>query len=338
MALMDEKPKKYVDGETPTAQVTTNKDIVSVPTQPGGKPEAVVGQIEKSNYGAGNTTVAPTTSPATSTTDPGTTAGNSKVYIDTMETLQAAEKSPPSFTSDYDQQISDLYAKITSREPFKYDYSSDPLYGNYQQQYMQQGKQAMQDTMGQVAALTGGYGSSYGQAVGQQQYDAYVQRLTDVLPELYGQAYEQYVAEGDELQKQLALASDLRNTEYQQYRDDKGDKQYEDAWALQQAETRAQYGDFGGFADLYGEDEANKMRLTWAAANPDAAYTAGTITADEYYLLTGKKPRKPGGNGSGGGSPWDYGGVGWNPGYQLSIDGISPDDWKDREEYLNSLG
>ena len=47
---------------------------------------------------------------------------------------------------------------------------------------MQQGKQAMQDTMGQAAALTGGYGSTYGQAVGQQQYDAYLQNLNDEVP------------------------------------------------------------------------------------------------------------------------------------------------------------
>jgi hypothetical protein len=152
------------------------------------------------------------------------------------------------------------------------------------------------------------YGSSYGQAVGQQQYDAYLQRLNDVLPTLYGQAFDVYNAEGDRLQREFALAGTMRDTEYQQFRDEVGDQQYADAWALQQAESRGQYGDFGGYADLYGDDAADKMRLTWASANPDAAYTAGTITAEEYYMLTGAQPRDPSllGAGGNGGGPVNY--------------------------------
>ena len=85
----------------------------------------------------------------------------------------------------------------------EHDYASDPLYGQYAEKYQQLGRQAMKDSMGQTAALTSGYGNSYGSAVGQQQYDAYLQRLNDVLPELYGQAYDQYTAEGDRLKEQL---------------------------------------------------------------------------------------------------------------------------------------
>ena len=99
--------------------------------------------------------------------------GNSG-YNTAMQTLQAAEYTAPSFSSDYDQTISELYDKITTREPFRYDYSNDPLYGQYKEAYTTQGRQAMRDTVGQAASLTGGYGNSYGQAVGQQQYDAYL--------------------------------------------------------------------------------------------------------------------------------------------------------------------
>lgn len=214
----------------------------------------------------------------------------STAYNNAMETLKTAETSAPSFSSTYDEQINDIYSKIVGREPFKYDYSSDPVYGQYRESYTQQGKQAMRDTMGQAAALTGGYGSSYGQAVGQQEFDAYLQRLNDVLPELYGAAYDRYTDEGTQLTQQLSLASALRDTEYQQYRDDKADQQYDDAWNLQQAELLANYGDFSKFGELYGDDTANKMRLTWAASNPVAAYAAGTITPDEYYQLTGTYP------------------------------------------------
>ena len=78
----------------------------------------------------------------------------------------------------------------------------------------------MQDTIGQAAALTGGYGSSYGQAVGQQQYDAYLQDLNDVIPELYSQAYQQYSDEGDKMIQQYSMLGDLADREYQLYSDE----------------------------------------------------------------------------------------------------------------------
>ena len=107
----------------------------------------------------------------------------SQDYSNTMETLKESEYSLPEYTSSYDEQISQIYNKIVSREPFRYDPSSDTLYGNYREQYTQLGRKAMRDTMGQAAALTGGYGSSYAQQAGQQEYDSYLQKLGEVLPE-----------------------------------------------------------------------------------------------------------------------------------------------------------
>ena len=70
----------------------------------------------------------------------------------------------------------------------------------------------MRDTMGQAAHLTGGYGSSYGQAVGQQQYDAYLQKLGDAMPELYGAAFKRWQAEGEAMSDQLGHATALAQT------------------------------------------------------------------------------------------------------------------------------
>lgn len=272
---------------------------------------------------AAQTTQQETTAPKQDTSAPkenvtpaqSTGTRTDKAYTKTMETLKKAETTAPTYSGSYDQEINDLYQKITNREPFKYDYASDPLYGQYAEKYQQLGKQAMKDSMGQTAALTGGYGNSYGSAVGQQQYDAYLQRLNDVLPELYSQAYNQYAAEGDRLKEQYSLAANLRDTEYNQYRDSLGDYQYNQAWDAQQAQQKAddlaKYGDFSGYAELYGEDAANRMQTTWAAANPGAAYISGVITADQYYTLTGKYPPgyTPAGGGGGsewGGSTWEY--------------------------------
>ena len=117
------------------------------------------------------------------------------------------------YTPQYDTQINELFNKLLNRESFSYDTETDPLYKLYREQYINQGRLAMQDTMGQAAALTGGYGSSYSQAVGQQQYDAYLQKLNGVVPELYELAYSRYQDEGDELKDQynMYMAKDAQD-------------------------------------------------------------------------------------------------------------------------------
>ena len=109
---------------------------------------------------------------------------------------------------DPDAELERLYAAITGRHAFSYDPASDPVYNSYAQSYRRRGRLAMRDTMGQAAALTGGYGSSYAQSVGQQQYDSYLQSLGEALPELYGMAWQRYNAEGDALKTAWELASE----------------------------------------------------------------------------------------------------------------------------------
>lgn len=109
---------------------------------------------------------------------------------------------------DPDAELERLYAAITGRPAFSYDPASDPVYNSYAQSYQRRGRLAMRDTMGQAAALTGGYGSSYTQSVGQQQYDSYLQSLGEALPELYGMAWQRYNAEGDALKTAWELASE----------------------------------------------------------------------------------------------------------------------------------
>ena len=127
----------------------------------------------------------------------------------------SAAKTNYTYIPQYDTQINELFDKLLNRESFSYNTATDPLYQQYKEQYVNQGKLAMQDTMGQAAALTGGYGSSYSQAVGQQQYDAYLQKLNEVVPELYQQAYSQYQDEGDELKDQynMYLTKDAQDYE-----------------------------------------------------------------------------------------------------------------------------
>lgn len=156
----------------------------------------------------------------------------------------------PTYAGTYDQQLSDMYSKLTNRPGFQYDVTKDPLYQQYKGQYIQQGKMAMKDTMGQAAGLTGGYGSSYGQQVGQQAYDAYLQKLGDVVPDLYNSAYQKYQNEGDDLLRQYSLLAQQRDDEYSRYRNELSD--WENDRALQLQLENQQYSRMqDSYANLY---------------------------------------------------------------------------------------
>ena len=154
-------------------------------------------------------------------------AGVSQDYSNTMAALKESEFALPEFSSSYDEQITELYNKIVSREAFKYDPMSDSLYGQYREQYAQMGRMAMQDSMGKAAALTGGYGSSYAQKVGQQEYDEYLQKLGEVMPELYAAAYQRYKDQGEALESQYQRLTKLEREEYDRYRDQVEDMKYQ---------------------------------------------------------------------------------------------------------------
>ena len=118
------------------------------------------------------------------------------------------------------QQANDLLAQYDARGPFSYNAATDPLFQSVKDQYVHQGQRAMQDTMGQAAGLTGGYGSSYAQNVGQQAYDEYLQRLNDIVPDLYAQERSAYAQEGEDLYNQMAAARGFASDAYNQWADE----------------------------------------------------------------------------------------------------------------------
>jgi hypothetical protein len=78
---------------------------------------------------------------------------------------------------------------------------------------------AMQDTMGQAAAMTGGYGNSYAATAGNQAYQASLEKLNDVVPELYQMAYDKYNQEGQDLYNKYGLLSADRSAQYGEWQD-----------------------------------------------------------------------------------------------------------------------
>ena len=240
--------------------------------------------------------------------------GETQVGTGSPQPVPTAQETPsaptaPVYDDSLRRQQSELYGQITNRGPFAYDPKNDPLYGIYKDRYVQNGRMAMKDTMGQAAALTGGYGSSYGQAVGQQQYDASLQGLADVIPELYGQAYEMYQDEGDRLMQQYQMLGAQADKAYDQYRDQLGDWQYERAWQEQQNQTAySQRQDaYSQLYSLIGSTGYQPSAEELAAAG--MTQEAADALRNEYLRQTGQLPAA-GGSGSGGSGGAYYGGSG----------------------------
>ena len=146
-------------------------------------------------------------------------ASSDAAYQQALAALQQASATVPTYQASYDDQLQEIYDKIVNRDKFSYDLNSDALYQQYADQYQMMGQQAMMDTMGQAAALTGGYGNSYASTAGNQAYQTYLQQLNDVVPELYGMALDQYNAEGDKLLTQYSMLRDMADDEYGKHQD-----------------------------------------------------------------------------------------------------------------------
>ena len=137
--------------------------------------------------------------------------------------LKANEPIDPGFTKQ--QGWDNIVNQLENVKPFTYDVTGDALYQQYKDQYMNLGKMASADVMGQAAAMTGGYGNSYAQSVGQQAYQGYLQQLNDKVPELYQLALAKYNSDRDNLYRMNDLYQGLYNTEHGKHRENVADRQ-----------------------------------------------------------------------------------------------------------------
>lgn len=161
---------------------------------------------------------------------------------------QQLTQKPGAYQSQWQSSLNDAMNKILNREKFSYDLNGDALYQQYKDRYVQQGQMAMQDTMGQAAALTGGYGNSYAQSVGQQTYQGYLQGLNDKVPELYQLALDRYNQETNDLYNQYSLLGQREEQDYGRYRDTVSDWNTERDYLAGRYDSERSY-DYGKYAD-----------------------------------------------------------------------------------------
>lgn len=194
-----------------------------------------------------------------------------------LEQVKASK--PGAYQSRWDDELTSLYDQIRNRKKFSYDMGTDPLYQQYREQYQRLGRLAMQDTMGQAAALTGGYGSTYGEQVGQQAYNAYLQNLNDIVPQLQQQAYQRYQDEGTDLYNQYSLVKGREDTDYGRYRDTVSDyySDLSDARSAYNSERSLDQSQWATMLDYWAQkaNNENAAYLQALAAEQAAAKGSG---------------------------------------------------------------
>ena len=133
------------------------------------------------------------------------------------KTQKAESSMPGAYQSRWQATLDQMLSKILNREDFKYDFNADPLYQQYKDQYVNAGRNAMMDTVGQVSALTGGYGNSYAATAGSQAYQEYLKGLTNKIPELYNAAMNKYKMDTDNMYRQYDAVGAQEDREYAQW-------------------------------------------------------------------------------------------------------------------------
>ncbi len=126
---------------------------------------------------------------------------------------------PQDFVFSDAELLTQTQNEFFNKEDFSYDLESDALYKQYKKNYIEQGKQAMEDSVGNASALSGGYGNSYAQTAGLKAYNSYLDKLNNVVPELYQMAYSRYNDELKNLENKLGYLTDKNKEEYSRYLD-----------------------------------------------------------------------------------------------------------------------
>ena len=169
--------------------------------------------------------------------------------------------------SNLDDAINTLYDRVINQKPFEYEPSADPTHNRYADIYARNAKLMSEDAMAQAAQLTGGYGSSYGQAVATQAYNAEMSKMNDIIPELRQQALAEHENARAKDIEALSLLLNERDYERGIYESDRNYNFNKDQFDWQ-------------------KDQADLDRLDAAADRTDRreelALSAGFKSWDEY--------------------------------------------------------
>lgn len=263
-----------------------------------------------------------TTAPASSVGDTGGTTGGttssitSPAYstartdaINQIYNAQAAAKQQE-LKAAYDRQMSSAQA-AADKIPQTYQQQANALATQYERNRRNLNMQAAGNGINtgaasqQSLALNSAYQRDYGN-IGRAQADAQAeaQRGMADLTAQYESNIQSALAQND-YQRAAALLDEYNNAESRN---------------LKNAQILAEFGDFSGYANLYGKEQADNMLAVWRAQNPDLALMIGNITQAQRDNLVNGRPMNEGldangnrivvassggGESGGGGAYWD---------------------------------
>lgn len=221
------KLKEPLDVEVKQPASQAQQTVDQTPAQ-----EAPTVSASKSSNTAGTRT-ATTSSPATTSAKNSTGFVSSPALEQAYALLQQQQANKPGNYTPIWQDEADAYlSQYENRGPFAYDVTKDALYNQYKDMYVNQGQLASMDVMGQAAAMTGGYGNSYVQSVGQQAYNQYLSQLNAVVPELHQMAHDRYTQDGQQMLNMYDLYLNRESQEYAKHQDSI-DRWYQEVARLQ---------------------------------------------------------------------------------------------------------
>ena len=192
----------------------------------------------------------------------------------TVNKVKKKEKSPEEYTgnasatryqpykNEYSGAQNEILQAIMNPPKFSYDAESDPFYQILKEQAQINGTQAMEETVGQISARTGGIASSYAGVAGQQAYNGYMDNLNGQIPTLRDHAYSQYTNEQNAQRANFAMLQGMESTDYGRYMDGIGIQNSDRNFAYQAGQDgQAQDNWLAQFG--YGQQQDAQSQANW---------------------------------------------------------------------------
>lgn len=186
--------------------------------------------------------------------------------------------------SEYDKLLKEAVGRLGNMSYA--DFKTGDQYKALMDSYNRNGERAMQDTLAQVSARTGGLASSYAGTAAQQSYNNFMQKLEDAALAMYdkeranqfsmadlyrGLANDDYSRWGDDYNRWIGERDWQHGLQREGIEDKRYDTEYGDSRAdvewnrnKDMADTLAAYGDFSGYKALgYSDAQINAMKSAY---------------------------------------------------------------------------
>lgn len=133
--------------------------------------------------------------------------------------IKGAEKSRD---EKYGKAESEALNAVVSRKPFSYDVEDDAVYQAYKKQYEREAEYALRRILNDNnTSVTGASGAVLSEAMAAQNEE--LEKISDMVPELYKDAYDRYVKEGDLYNSNLKTISSVADAYYKRVYDSDAD-------------------------------------------------------------------------------------------------------------------